>query len=297
VTKNLNFDFFKVNMPPDADISFEKLLKDTINISGKDRTFAGPRYHIRLHAITPHKGILIGEVAKIRMTDIPEKMRLTWETDPIDLDADQGLGETATFLYVPSLEVIIYQRNRDAVSYSAFCIYLEEMGDLQGTIDFDIIFEIEALRRLDEMKLIRRFDVQIAAPGNSQIFADLNLSPKELTGLMNTSPKIKASFSFSMGHQKGGSLLTKDVVDICKKVFKRKIDHGAPNEDVKLLVSGKGDADANTEVIDLFHDRMKEHCEVDLGSSREISREKKQNIVYEVWKRRKSELKKMFSED
>jgi len=238
--------------------------------------------------------VITGEVAKIRMTGIPEKMRLNGDVDQIDLEDDQGLGEVAAFVYVPDIEILVYQKNRDAVSASAFSLYLQELGELESEVEFDFILEAEALQRLAEMDIIRRFELQIAAPNNSEIFRDLDLAPNTLAGLMGTSPSVKASFVFSMGHQREGSILNEEVSRICRRLYDRAFHNENRNEKIKLLVSGREEFGAETEVIDLFSDRMIESIDVDLGEQRVIPHNALTRAAREAWRNRSVELREMF---
>ncbi|WP_020675518.1 DUF6731 family protein [Geopsychrobacter electrodiphilus] len=295
--KKINFDFFKVNMPEGGG-TFETLLDSIFALPGEERTYEGTRYHVRLNALRRNKnGRIIGEAAKIRMTDIPEKMKLNGVTDQIDLDEDQGIGDTAAFVYVPDLQILIYQKNRDAVSASSFCTYVSEIEDNEGDVVFDVILEAEALQRLAEMDIIRRFELQVAAPNNSQLFKELGISPDTLLELMNTSPSISANFTFSMGHKRDGSILKKDVVKLCKKLFGRVHDHGAADEKIKLLVSGKEEIGSETEYIDLFNDRMIETVEIDLGENRVVPHKVLTDAALAAWRKRSKELKVMFKEE
>jgi hypothetical protein len=295
--RKLNFDFYRVAMPERARITFEELLLEIEARPGRERTFHGPRYPVRLNNLQRTRNLIIGEVARIRMNDIPPKMKLNGEVDPIALDPDQGLGETATFLYSPAHEILIFQKNKNALPASTFCMYMEEFGDLGNDLLFDIVFSPEAIQRMAQLRYVQRFDLEVAAPGNAAIFRDMDLTPEALATLMVATPRVKAAFSFSMGHRTTGTLVREEVVRFCRRIFHRQETDPGAGESIKLIVSGREDALDDKEVIDLLNDRMVETVEVNIGEARNISDEQKRDAILTAWQRRRADVELMFTPD
>jgi len=288
--KNLNFDFFRVVHQKGCKTTFENALLEIHKLNGKARVHHNGDYPVRLQTLGKHQDVYIGDIARIRMNDIPDKLKLSGEREEIELDDDQGLGEITSFLYHPETSVLMLIRNRNAVSLSAFSDYLAAKQPLHG-VKYDLILQEEAYERLQKFKRIGRVDLEVAAPGNAKIFKHLDLSPKGLADLMNTTPRVRMSYAFSMSHDRDNSLPKSIISDIASKVMSFSLNK---KEDIKMVVSGN-EKDMEKEVIDLFTDALTEQVAVNIKNQRKMTDGQRHSAVVDAWNKRKSSMLKLFA--
>lgn len=288
--KNLNFDFFRVVHQKGCKVTFEKALLEIHKLTGKARVHHNGDYPVRLQTLGKHQDTYIGDIARIRMNDIPDKLKLSGEREEIELDDDQGLGEISSFLYHAETSVLILLRNRNAVSLSAFSEYMSAKQSLHG-VKYDLILQEEAYERLNKFKRIGRVDLEVAAPGNAKIFKSLDLSPKGLADLMNTAPRVRLSYTFSMAHDRENSLPKSIIGDIAAKVMSFSLNK---KEDIKMVVAGN-EEDMEKEVIDLFTDALTEQVAVNIKNQRKMADNQRHAAIVSAWDKKKSSMLKLFA--
>lgn len=290
--KTLKFSFYRVVVPGEDGTVFTDLLSEIARFDGEDRVYEEGGTPIRLQSFNLRHGLVTGDVARIRMTDIPEKMRLSGETEEIILDDDQGLGETSSFVYHPATGVLAYLRNRSSVSAAGFAHYVEVLNDYPDPIILEPVFEEAAYQRFLRMGHIQRCELKVAAPGNSQIFQDLGLTPREMVNLMGVAPKVTVTCGISMGHTRGRFPFD-PVNRLVESIMNRRTQE-AEDTSIKLEIAGREDVDEERLVIDLFDDHMTEKVEVDLGQGRRITDRHKINAARDAWRSRQNEIQRMF---
>jgi len=251
--KLLKFDFYQVVMPDVEQRAFESVLDEVNALEGAARTFDNGEYHVRLVALTQQQGHFRGDIARIRMNDIPDKMRLSGERETIDLEEDQGLGEIASFIYNPQLRVLVLMRNRFAVTASGLANYFQNLGRIHGVIFLEHILEADAYQRLARMNIAKRVELAIAAPGNGAIFDDLGLRPQTLAELINVAPKVRMDFSISMDNERNASLPLRALRNMVT-TFTR--EHAG--ELVNLVISGKENPEQRLDAVDMLEEVMTE---------------------------------------
>lgn len=291
MNKLLKYDFYHVEMPRDCNESFEDVLNRIYQLEGRLRLDNSGEYPVRLQHLENGAAYILGDVARIRMNDIPDKMKLSGETAPIDLDDDEGLGEVTTLLYHPTTKILMFMRNRYAVSASGLGTYIENIQHVPG-IQFTYILQEEAYRRLDRLTTIQRVDLEVAGAGNGAIFRELGLSPPAAADLMGVSPKVRLAFAFSTGYDRERSL-TKRVVEQLVTAIRRR--PRTEVEDVSMVVSGRQD-NLQKEVIDLFEDILTDTIEVNIRNQRKITDEQRHGAARAVWGRHSERLTRIFGQ-
>lgn len=251
--KVLKYDFYQVVMSDLEPRTFESVLDEANALVGAARTFDNGEYHVRLVELTQQQGHFRGDIARIRMNDIPEKMRLSGEREILDLEDDQGLGEIASFIYNPQLRVLVLMRNRFAVTATGFANYFQNLGHIHGDLVLEHILEADAYQRLARMNIAHKVEVGIAAPGNGAIFDNLGLRPQTMAELINVAPKVRMDFTISMDRERNLTLPLRAVRNMVT-TFTR--DHAG--EVVKLIVTGKENPEQRLDAVDLLVEVMTE---------------------------------------
>ncbi|MFA6412382.1 MAG: DUF6731 family protein [Syntrophales bacterium] len=289
--KRLKFDFYQVIMPSDSAITFGDMLDKINALEGKARLYASGSYPIRLQYLNHGPSDFLGDIARIRMDDIPPKMKLSGETEVLDLDDDEGLGEITSFIYHSATSILMLMRNRNAVSISGLANYVEYIFEIRG-IKFQPILHEEAYKRIENLLKIQRFDLEVAGPGNGKIFQDMGLSPEVALDLMDHSPRVRISIAFSTGYDRDLSLPKKIIMSIAEKFQKRKAEDEA--ESRSLIISGRDDM-YEKEVIDLFDNYLTDSYDIQLKEQRIITDDQRRHVTRKIWESHRERLLQTYA--
>lgn len=290
--KRLNFNFFQVVMPDVEPRTFETVIDEITALGGAAATYDNGEYHVRLLGVRQQHGYYLGDIARIRMNDIPDKMRLSGEREALNLEDDQGLGEIASFIYNTQLKVLVLMRNRFAVTASGFANYVQNLGRVQGVIIFEHILEADAYQRLARMSIAHKVELGIAAPGNGAIFDELGLRPQTLAELINAAPKVRMDFAISMDRDRSGSLPIRALQNMIT-TFRR--DHAG--ELVSLIVSGKENPEQRLDIVDMLEEVMTDKEPVILQrNQRTIADHQRHFAVEQVYQRKLPVLNRILRE-
>lgn len=292
IKKTLKFDFYQVHLPQAEQRSFELILNGINGFQGESRVFNTEQYPVRLQSITSRGGYYIGDIAKIRMNDIPDKMKLSGETEAIDLEDDQGLGEVTSFIFNPALNLLVLLRNRYAVSATGFAHYVQNKGSVHGELILRPILEPSALQKLARMGIVKKFELGVTAPGNAQIYRDLGLQPLAVLDLMDAAPKVNIDISLMMDRDKQRTF---SIANVCRTAMNL-LSQNTNNEITKLVVSGMDNPDEPRQVVDLLEEVMVEKEDIILRNQRRISDSDRHHALTTVYLRKLQSLDTMLTE-
>lgn len=295
--RDMKIDYYQVVMPGGCGIRFDQILAN-VSASQDDefRNETHNRVPMRLQEAKKRQGVWIGDMVKIRMDNIPPKTKLNGQQEDLDLDPDEGLGEETAFLYDPGITILAIQRNRYAVSASAFARYFEIKGGIDE-IELRPILLSSAMKRMAQMRIHRRLEISIASIQNLKMFAGDGHGVEKLTDLSDYFDAPAASIVVSMG-QHSGTLnkimqFAKDILQATREVSS---NAGYRPPVTKLTVSGKHSENSPIEVVDLLEDRMIDVEEVNFSRNYSVSRESRQHAIQTAYSKRLSELKAMFQQ-
>jgi len=296
--RKMKIDYYQVELPKDETKTFETLIKSVAD-SADDRTRNEKYNHVPFRLQEAHESgsLWIGNMVKIRMDGIPPKTKLTGEQEDIDLDDDEGLGEETAFLYDPKTKILVTQRNRFAVSTSAFARYWVLRCGID-VLSLNPVLRSDAMKRMEQMRVHRKLEVSVAGLNNMQIFQNQG---KGVGALVDLSTEFKApivSIAVSMGHNKGTLAKVKDYADKLMKAVNTSTSSRNQKKSgavTKILVSGKEGDDEPTEVVDLLEDRMMDIVKVDMSRDHNAFRQTRQDALQQAFNDRKVELEQMFS--
>lgn len=295
---SLKIDYYFVEMPEDADDSFGEIITDignSTNDESRNEDYYGAP--IRLQHYLEQGGLLLGDMVKIRMDDIPPKTSLAGREEDIELESDEGLGEGTAFCYDPSNSVLSIQRNRYAVTASAFVYYIEEKGGIEP-IEFKPILREDAYRRMAGMSDHRKFEIAVAPLNNLNMFKGQGKSVDSIVNLVKEFESPTINITMSMGNRRGG---LKQVLRNAQRLLEIR-DNTSDGEAgerpavTKILVSGKPDENTPTEVVDLIEDRFVDEIKVEYDRDHEKWRSIRQSAVYRKYKSQKTAINKIVKE-
>jgi hypothetical protein len=249
VPRPLTIDFYKAEDPEGRDLDIGPFINQAFARNAPERRVDFGDSFVLLHNVRARGRLLLGEIVKARMTDLPDKVsRTTGVPADLGLGADEGIGRHAHFLYDGDRRTLLLQRDRE-VRHPAF----RESVAVPAGADFilALVFKQDALQRLDQMRVLRKLSFKVARPQNADAFREIDASAGYAIDLLNEHDGLFIDINISVGRRKDVSLSREAVLRVVRGLFGRR---GA--EVRKVVVSGREDPDAATEMIDLFEDRL-----------------------------------------
>jgi hypothetical protein len=285
---NLNVDFFRVRIEPDGPL-FENVIDTTIGLGAKARNLQFHADILRLQTAQSVRQTREGDMTRIRMTDLPLRVKADGSIAEIDFDVDEGLGEQSAFLYHIPTETLAVQRNRYSVTPGNLAYYFMQMAAPNSVIFLDPVLEEDTIQRMANMEVVRRFQVKFARVDNPTIFEAQGRSLKDFADTMTYFQSPSANFELSMG-QKRGSLPVRIVKMAANALNAVRSD--SPRNKVAVIELRGTDAEGNPDILDLVEDRMMEEVEVE-AQGRHARYPARRAAVREAFGNREQELRRL----
>jgi hypothetical protein len=249
LSRSLTIDFYKTEDGNGNDLDIGPFITQAFAIGVQQRVVDFGDSFVLLNNVRQRGPLLLGEIVKVRMNDLPNKVsRTTGVPADLGLRADEGIGRQAHFLFDPHRRALLLQRDRD-VHHPAF----REGVAQPANADFilSLIFKQDALERLNRMQVVRKVSFRLARPQNAAAFRDFAPSVGHAMDLMNENNGLFIDVNISVGKQREVSLARQAVLNFTRELVGRR---GV--EVRKVVVSGREDPDSAIEIIDLFEDRL-----------------------------------------
>lgn len=291
--KTVKYDFFQVETPEDRPLV--DILDDIFLKEYEDRIVEIFGYPVCLDQLaSSSNGKVHGLFIKVRMDGIPPKANIkTGEKHAIELDDDEGLGEDTVFIFDPSLNVLVLQRNRIGVTPSQFSRYIHDNCDLDGDIRLAPILVEGAYQRLAQFGVFRKLRVRVSPLVSNEIFRGQGHSVSKLADLSQEFQSPVIDVSFGMGRAKKGSLLPAAIKEMIDSLLY--IRDQNTQAVTNLEITGKDDDDSDTNFIDLIEERMVEEADVALNDARQIDIPGRYDAGLDALHRRRPELRRLLN--
>ncbi len=288
----MKIDFYAVEMP--GTTTFGSLLSKADNLpNDKRRTFQIDGVPYRLLNLTHSGRLWHGNIVRIRMNDIPLKVKLSGATSDVDIEDDEGLGEENAFIFDAGIGVLVFQRNRFGAGADKFARYFEHVGKLAAPIVFAPIMRKHLINKLATLRTARYLYVRFAGVRNPRLLTGDGISASDAVELLgDTAPVVDIKVSMGRKH---GSLALGPVKDVIKRLYKWATNHTPGTQEIESLkISGTFDEDSE-ETLNLLDYRIhdKEDVQVDAHTRRLLYSDRKPAIK-RVYDRHLAELESIF---
>jgi len=285
----MTVDFYRVDVSGDLD--FQRLLADVSALPPEERNRIGASSPIRLQEYTHNGDVMEGDMLKIRMDEVPLKASLNGPTRFIDLNDDEGIGEETAFYYYAPWRVLLFQRNRHAVSASAFTWYFNHIADGGPIIGLAPILRSDIMQRLARMTIMRKLNVKIAGVENADIFRGEGHGVGAIIDLKEAFSAPNVSVSVSMGRRRG-SLLVERVRETISGLLR--VSGHDDRRLKKLAVEAQEDFAHTPELLDILKSKIIEEIAIDPTADRRLPYDRRKEALREGFSRRRTELRQMF---
>jgi hypothetical protein len=288
MNKKLTVEAFRVEMPKRAP-SLEQIIRQVEAMPLVDRNRDVRDNPMRLQEIFMARQLSEGGLVRIRLNFVPVSAKLSGEVKPFTLEDGEGVGEETAFLFHAPTRVLLLQRNRMGVSATAFASYFENIGQLDEPIGLDPVLRPNAMRKLQSMREVRKFNFKVTG-ADASFYRDPDRAVTGSAQIIKEFGAPNVEIVMSMGRNQSG-LNMESVLKTARKLF---TVHGeAPNAVTKIQLTGRNNHDEST-MVDLIHDRIVEEIMVDVQAGKPVSYATRRSVLHHVWDKRGEELRAMF---
>jgi hypothetical protein len=291
VNKRIRIDFYRLVMPS-GTTAFETLVEAAgklPNDESRTRTVNGAP--VRLHSSKTTAKQHEGELVRIRMDTAPARASIKGPLRDFDFGDDEGMGEETAFLYDPTYQILVVQRNHYGVSASSLAGYFEQIGAVTP-ITLEPIIEPDKLAKFNALTEVRQFQVSVAGIENAATIGQQHPSAgvKKMAELVETFDAPAVNVYLSMEHEHG-SLNVQRVKAAAKRFVKIGEDKDARVK--KVEISGRT-PDDDLIVVDLIKDRMVEEADVVVNPKRRLPYANRSTALKAAYAARLTQLQALF---
>ncbi len=279
--KTIRADFFTIDT---ENCVFDTVLKAVDKRGGKDRNFtisSGDPIRLKIlkEVSAGDRTMLVGDMAKIRMTNLPTRIGQNGSEREIDFLDDEGVGEETAFLYDPKRKALALQRNRHGVSYAAFAEYFTSFAGESACIRLLPMISQEALKKLQKSPRVTRIEIEVQ-PVTSLASLRGSRSLAATVGLMEHLAGEKVAISVGLSRGSRGGLSIPSILETVKETLR--FHSRSPCEIRRLRVQAE-DEERRIAELDLLEDRLRAHNTIPYDESRRISLAARIDFLVEQW--------------
>lgn len=293
-SKKLNADFFKIEIT--SGEKFEDVVKTVVGKGIKKDTTPEVKddFFTRLEQTGDWGDDSIeGQLVRLRMNSLPDKAGFNEPLQAIGFTDEEGVGESAAFIYDKKSSVLLLERNRNAVTTFTFAEFFRQVSGLSGKINLYPVLQHDALDKVLSAKVLRKLIVRIAGPENmGAVVAEMEPS---VNGMLKARKALKApyaEFTYSVGKQRKGALDLHHGLGAIKDFLKLNQAQNEPQVE-KLIVHGSAGPHDDFD-IDLLEHHLEGQDTVETTKERRIPYERKRDALRRIWGQHKEELDKLY---
>jgi len=290
MTKQIKVDFYRIKLLDNPTVSFENIIQ-SVEQSTNDATRSVKinGYPVRLQVAKAYPNFCSGDMIRIRMDDTPTVASVSGDTELLNLDDDEGLGEETAFLYQIPTMVLMLQRNRNGVSESSFAKYFTAKSGIE--VRLEPVVQGDVIARITRMQTISKFEITVAGASTMSALKGQDLAVDEILSLSNRFHAQSVTMEVSVGNQKTKSLSFGTVIESATKLF----SHATKQlGDIKTIKVSGDTENGHLEVLDLLQDWVRETIDVNPVDNRRISYDERSQCLRDAWEKQRDLLEEMF---
>ncbi|HEX5322150.1 MAG TPA: DUF6731 family protein, partial [Capsulimonadaceae bacterium] len=164
---SIKCDFFQVAVPQNCGRTFEQLINEVAQMPD-DETRTVEWYDktlIRLRGVLKTDGVLLGEMVRTEMENLPSKSNRKGVISRLNLADDEGTARRTHFLYHEPTKTIVIHKSQTGVAPRAIRHYFEGFCGCAG-IAFSPWLDTAAMKKLAGSDGFRSLEVTVATTAN-----------------------------------------------------------------------------------------------------------------------------------
>lgn len=201
---------------------------------------------------------------RLRDFNLPVKSSFERESEIIDLEEDEFIGEEVSLLYDTTNSIVIIQRNRDSLSPTALEMFIRDIHrtftSAHSTLELNPLLEENTLDRVLESDQVRRLIVRVEDLGQETEYED-DLS--NITNEVNRYDANSLELILSVGRERDSEMDADRAKGFIRTVMRRR-NVSKAQAYVRL------DEDSNVEKYDLIEHKIHSLVTFDFREDRTI---------------------------
>lgn len=294
MAKFINIEFFRLSVSGAGSATFSDIFDPISKSLLADRIFYIDNIPIWLLDFQVSEQFIQGDMVLLRMTDLPNKGKLSGYIQDLNLQADEGISEQSAFFYHKDTRVLLFQKVKEGIDIGQFCNYFSKRNGSTGIIIDEPILEADAMRKFESFKEIRQFEVKVASLEGLEIHEDPDAAVEEMLDINRELNSSTMEVIFSVGRKRKKFLNKVKVFSMVQDLVQRYTSHNSAVR--KLNAVGISDQDKYI-FLDLLGTRMKGKIKVNYSEderNRSIPFDARINAIKDLWTEKQAELFKMF---
>jgi hypothetical protein len=292
-SKPLNADFFKLEVTTGE--KFEDLVFSVAKTGIKRETTLEVKddFFTRLESAGKWgEEFVEGQIVRLRMNSLPDKAGFDEPIQAIGFNEEEGVGESAAFMFDKKSNILLLERNRNAVTTFTFAQFFRQAAKLQGPINLHPVLRPEMLQKVLNAKVVRKLVVKLAGPDHvGAAVAEMEPSVNEMLKARQSLRAPVAEFTYSVGQRRKEGLNLGNVLGAVKDFLRLNGGEGGNVE--KLIVSGSAGPHDDF-AVDLLESRLEGRDTVETTLERRIPYDRKRKALRRIWEKNRDEIHKLY---
>jgi hypothetical protein len=235
-----------------------------------------------------------GHIVRLRMNALPDKAGFDEPIQSIGFSEEEGVGESAAFIFQKNSNVLLLERNRNAVTTFTFAKFFKQLGKVTGDINLHPVLQHGVYEKVLNAKVLRKLVVRIAGPDNiGAAVAEMEPSVHEMLKARQSLKAPTAEFTYSVGQRRKEGLDLQRVLGTISDLLT--LRQGQETQVEKLIVHGSSGPHEDFDV-DLLETRLSGKDTIETTIERRIPYERRRDALRRIWLRSKDELGKLYGQ-
>lgn len=260
--KNIKFEYYRPNLVNIPDVEMQRVELDAMfnNLYHNKQNGEVIRYEYnneiaKLEYLFWHEDIRCWQICFERLRDfnLPVKSSFERESEPIELEDNEFIGEEVSLMYDVQNRVFMIQRNRNSLSPTALEMFLSDLyrrlneRDInQFSLELNPVLHQNALQEVLDSDQIRKIIVRVDNLGQEVTFEDdLSYITQQVTQYEASSLDI----TLSVGRERDREMDDGRIKRLIRNIS------GRPNVS-KAQVYARFDEESNVEKYDLIEQKL-----------------------------------------
>lgn len=220
---------------------------------------------------------------KLRDTNVPSKIKLGNDAEPVELEEDEYIGEDMNVLYDRTLGVCMVQNNRMSVGVKRIEEWLTKDCGESYSVKLLPIYNKNILTKKIKSSKIRTIDITFSNLKNSnhQSLGDIISGIKRYDGLTG-------HITISVGKKKNFQLDNKNTIDLIEELNDN--HNGIRSAKIKMREDDKG----RIEVVDLFENVLHDYIPFEIETKKNLDFFEEHQAMMDCYKGRIDEIKQLI---
>ena len=233
-----------------------------------------------------------GQIVRLRMNSLPDKAGFDEPIQAIGFKEEEGVGESAAFIFHEKSNVLLLERNRNALTTYTFAEFFRQVGKIGGQINLHPVLRRDVYEKVFNARVVRKLIVQLAGPDNiGATVAEMEPSVGEMLKARQSLQAPVAEFTYSIGRRRNEGLNLENVLGAVRDFLT--LNRGQDTHVEKLIVNGSlGPHDDFS--LDLLESRLQGKDTVETTLERRIPYDRKRDALRRIWQKFKGEIDTLY---